>query len=80
VIDTATDKPAARRIKTGDTPSAIAISPDGHLAYVSCLGSATVSIIDTATREAAASPIKVGAFPLALAVSPDGSRVYVVKN
>jgi len=45
-------------------------------AYITNLGSNTVSVIDTKTNKVTAT-IPVGAGPLGVAVSPDGSKVYV---
>ena len=45
-------------------------------AYITNLGSNTVSVIDTKTNKVTAT-IPVGAGPLGVAVSPDGSKVYI---
>ena len=54
----------------------MAVSPDGTRAYVTNLGSGTVSVIDTDTNTVIAT-ITVGSGPAGVAVSPDGTRAYV---
>ena|ERR1700730_7177537 len=48
-------------------------------AYITNLGSNTVSVIDTATNKVTAT-IPVGFSPYGVAVSPDGGRVYVTNE
>ena len=48
-------------------------------AYITNLGSNTVSVIDTKTNKVTAT-IPVGAGPLGVAVSPDGSKVYITND
>jgi YVTN family beta-propeller protein len=59
-------------------PDGIALSPDGHTAYVTCQGTGANSVVpvDTATNTAG-TPIPVGQVPLGIAVSPDGTHAYV---
>jgi YVTN family beta-propeller protein len=45
-------------------------------AYITNVGSSTVSVIDTATNTVSAT-IPVGGLPNAVAVTPDGSKVYI---
>ena len=66
-IRTATNT-ALRPIKTGRTPAAIAITPDGRTAYVVSLNSRTVTPIRTATNTAL-KPIKAGAIPFHIAIA-----------
>src|SRR5215467_6242551 len=49
-------------------------------AYITNLGSNTVSVITTATNTVVGLPIPVGASPLGVAVTPDGSKVYVAHD
>jgi YVTN family beta-propeller protein len=56
-INTATNTPG-RVIKTGHEPFEIAITPNGKTAYVTNLGSGTITPIDTALK-----PIDVGGAP-----------------
>ena len=74
VIDTAT-----KGITTSialDAPRAVAITPDGALAYVALL-SGFVVVIDTATHEALTT-VPVGGGPYGVAFTPDGGRAFVV--
>src|SRR5262252_3614707 len=48
-------------------------------AYITNLGSNTVSVIDTASNSVSAT-IPVGASPFGVAVTPDGSKVYVAHD
>ncbi len=62
----------------GTDPVAVAISPNGSVAYVvDQSGSNSVSEISTATDSAIGSPIPVGTDPDNIAVSPDGTTAYV---
>ncbi|HEV2373017.1 MAG TPA: YncE family protein [Streptosporangiaceae bacterium] len=69
---------ALPQIRTGQSPKAIAITPDGKTAYVACEGSSTgiVTPIRTATNTALPS-IKAGTDPVAIAITPDGKTAYV---
>src|SRR5262245_20258455 len=49
-------------------------------AYITNLGSNTVSVIATATNTVVGSPIPVGLSPLGVAVTPDRSKVYVTNH
>ncbi len=70
---------AARSIRVGRDPQAIAITPDGRTAYVVNSGSGTVTPINTATRRPGP-PIRVGTNPQAIAITPDGRTAYVVNS
>ena len=71
---------AGRPIPAGPGPAAIAVAPDGRMAYVTDAGTSplghTVTPIDLATRRALP-PIDVGAGPQGIAITPDGSTAYV---
>jgi YVTN family beta-propeller protein len=58
---------------------AIAITPDGGIAYVADPEGNTVTPIRTATNTALR-PIKVRRQPGSLAVTPDGRTVYAVND
>ena len=86
-ITTATDK-AARPIAVGTAPQAIAITPNGKMAYVlngidaattPATTPATLTPIDLATGTALR-PIKVGTLPLSMTMSPNGKLLYVVDS
>ena len=86
-IATATDRPG-RPIAVGTSPQAIAITPNGKMAYVlNGIGAATtpattpatVTPIDLATGTAL-HPIKVGTIPLSMTMSPNGKLLYVVDS
>ena len=86
-IATATDRPG-RPIAVGTSPQAIAITPNGKMAYVLNgidaattpeTTPATVTPIDLATCTAL-HPIKVGTLPLSMTMSPNGKLLYVVDS
>ncbi len=82
VIDTETDT-VVDTVGVGLFPSAIAITPDGSLAYVVNSGANTVSVIDTATAATVGGPIPVGVSPSAVAIAnvPGiGTRAYVTNE
>ncbi len=79
-IDIATNNPIGDPISVGADPVEIAISPDGHRAYVTNRNSHSVSVIDTAANTSIGDPIAVGSGPYGIAVTPDGGRVYVVNR
>jgi len=87
--------PIARSVKIdnkivygGSHPSAMRLSPDGALLYVTASNVDLLEVIDTATLKVTDVPLNVfnlgplpqqpvGLDPNALAVSPDGRRVYI---
>ena len=96
VIDTATNTEVdvdgnpgngITRIRVGNAPSGIAVTPDGAFVYVvNRVIDNNVSVIDTATNievDVDGNPgnsitrIPVGSLPLGVAVTPDGAFVYV---
>jgi hypothetical protein len=85
VIDTATNALAGPLIPLGDPgdeAAAVAISPDGRLAYAAVretgtAGAGTVSVIDVATRQVVAGPFPMPGSIEFLALSPDGRRLIV---
>jgi YVTN family beta-propeller protein len=77
VIDTASNTVEAGPIAVECEPTAIAISPDGKLAYVASELSDTISVIETATDAVSATITLPNGEGIAhVAVSPDGQRVY----
>jgi YVTN family beta-propeller protein len=78
VITTATGA-VSPPITVGNSPSGLAITPDGKRAYVANNADGTVSVITTATG-AVSPPITVGKGPGSVAITPDGKRAYVVNN
>ena len=66
-IDTATDTLVGSPIPLGNSPSAMAATPDGRKVYVVNGGDSTVSVINTATNTVAA-VLPVGKAPIALGV------------
>ena len=64
-------------IRVGGQLTGVALSPNGHLAYVS--GSSGVTAIDTDTHRVITT-VKVGAQPSAVAFTPDGRYVYVTNK
>ena len=63
-------------IPVGNSPLAVAVSPDGAFVYVTNHSSQTVSVIDASTRTVIRNPITFGR-PFGVAVTPDGGHVYV---
>src|ERR1035437_9644431 len=57
----------------------VSIAGAAPFAYISNLGSNTVSVIDTANNIVTAT-VNVGIDPLGIAVTPDGSKVYVTNE
>jgi len=76
VIDTASKQVVATVAGVGYGPLAIAITPDGNYAYVTNLGSNTISVIATATNMVVATIPDVSS-PSGVAVTPDGKHAYV---
>lgn len=69
-------RPAGRGTNEGGHLNGTTFSPDGQRAYVSNIGTSTVSVIDTATRKVTAT-IPVGQNPTGSDVTPDGRYLYV---
>jgi YVTN family beta-propeller protein len=76
VIDTASKQVVATVAGVGYGPLAVAITPDGNYAYVSNLGSNTISVIATASNTVVATISDVSS-PSGVAVTPDGKHAYV---
>ena len=55
------------------------MTPDGARAYVTNVGSGSVSVIETATNSVLAT-VGVGPSPHGIAISPDGARAYVASH
>ncbi|MFF1477595.1 YncE family protein, partial [Streptomyces sp. NPDC058301] len=66
---------ATRPISVGSRPVGIAVTPDGHHAYVANSGSFSLSVIDTKTNKVVGR-VRVGDTPVGVAVAPDGRRAY----
>ncbi|MES2113186.1 MAG: beta-propeller fold lactonase family protein [Bacteroidota bacterium] len=64
------------KIRLGNGPAGVAVSPDGSRVYVTNEYSQNLSVVNTATQTVLAT-INVGTNPRGVCVSPDGSRVYV---
>ena len=60
-------------------PKWVAITPNGHSAYIGNPVVGTVSVVDMATN-AVVDTVKVGRQPEGVDVTPDGSRVYVANR
>jgi YVTN family beta-propeller protein len=75
-IDTATNQYVGTAIPTGAVPQSIAITPNGHKAFVANTGGDDVTVIETAMRTPVAT-IHLGAHAERIAISPDGSTAYV---
>jgi YVTN family beta-propeller protein len=75
----ATDGGGATTIPVGQSPSDIAVRPDGKIAFVSAGGSNEVSVIDLADRREI-TRVAVGKRPGAIYVAPDAPQVWVMNN
>jgi YVTN family beta-propeller protein len=69
VIDTASNKVVGTPILVGDSPSLVAVAPDGKYGYVTNLTSNNVSVIDTASNTVAAT-VPVGRNPVGVGIVP----------
>ena len=58
------------KIKVGDSPTYVAISPDGRLLFVTNFASDEISVIDTATRRTI-KKFYGGHEPVGIAITPD---------
>ncbi len=75
-IDTATNA-AGPPINIDGEITAIAITPDGHTAYVAHDGPYGVTPVNTATNTAGPT-IPAGSYPAYIAITPNGQTAYVV--
>ncbi|MBS0628471.1 MAG: beta-propeller fold lactonase family protein [Verrucomicrobia bacterium] len=80
VIDTDTNI-VVTTIVVGNSPQAVAISPNGNYAYVTNYNDNSVSVIDTQTYNVI-NTITDSSFnnPLGIAFTPNGTRAYVANN
>lgn len=79
VIDTETKK-VARSIKTNqDVSHMVALSPDETRAYITNMGSDTVTVIDL-KKNALVTNIPVSKVPEGIDLSPDGKTLYVANR
>jgi YVTN family beta-propeller protein len=69
VIDTSTNTVVGAPILVGDSPSLVAVAPDGKHAYVTNLASNNVSVFDTASDTVAAT-VPVGSNPVGVGIVP----------
>ncbi|MGH3855125.1 MAG: caspase, EACC1-associated type [Pseudonocardiaceae bacterium] len=64
-------------IPVGQTPGFVAVSPNGHHAYIANQDTQRITVLDTAVNQVTATiPIPAGP-PQFLAFAPDGRRLYV---
>jgi YVTN family beta-propeller protein len=80
VIDTATNAAVGSPILVGNSPGAMAITPNGSQAFVLNSNENDVSVIDTATNTVVGPPVMVGTRPEGIAIAPDGGRAYVTNS
>lgn len=66
----------AGALALGYEPRAVAIAPDGNVAYVALGSGAAVAVVDLASLTVL-EKIEVGRWPRSVALSPDGSRLAV---
>jgi YVTN family beta-propeller protein len=65
------------QMTVGTSPTGVAFSPDGTLAYVTNTGSGTVSVIDAVNNRATSTTITAGESPAVVEFSPNGQVAYV---
>jgi YVTN family beta-propeller protein len=88
VVDTSTQKvtktiPLPPFNGVDAQPNAIAIQPDGSVAYVSlhlAVPASVVYIIDLTTLQYTGKMLPVGAFPSSVRLTPDGSQLWVASR
>lgn len=81
VVDTATNSVVGSPIPVGTNPDGIAITPNGHTAYVANFGSDSVTPIDlTTSPPTAGTAIGVDVGPTAVAINPSGTSVFVLNG
>ena len=66
-------------LKVGANPSAVAVNPVTHTAYVANTGSHSISVIDALTGRIIAT-VPVDSAPVAVAVNPLTDRIYVANR
>ena len=69
--------PSSRPSRSGNTPTGVAITPNGARAYVTNENDATVLVIETATNSSSAARSASELVRRGVAITPDGTRVYV---
>jgi len=67
------------RVRVASGPVAIALSPDGSMAWVACINSAQVVGVNLSSLRAGPW-IPVGSRPAALAVTPEGRNLFVANS
>ncbi|MEU9175404.1 hypothetical protein AB0C90_00775 [Streptomyces sp. NPDC048550] len=79
VIDTSTGVVVGLPVSVGNFPFAVAVTPDGHHAYVTSVQPGKVSVIDTSTGKVTGTALSLdmGVSVDRVAVSPDGHHAYV---
>ncbi len=81
VVDTATNSVVGSPISVGSGPDGIAITPNGHTAYVANNGSDSVTPIDlTTSPPTPGTAIGVDVGPTAVAINPSGTSVFVLNG
>ena len=75
IINTTTNK-AVNTVNTGKSPDGIAISPDGHYAFIANLDSQNISILQLSDNTIRVSLNAVD--PSMIGFRPDGKMIYVV--
>lgn len=73
---------AAAMLTVGDTPTGVAITPDGLTVYVVNMGDDSVSVIDTNFNVIVTTINGAGNFssPFGVAITPDGTKAYVTNT
>jgi YVTN family beta-propeller protein len=84
VIDTSTNSIVSQVTPMSNTPTGVALNPDGTRLYVTLYWASSVAVIDTATTSVIATVPVHGndpwVYPTGVTVSPDGTRVYVADS
>ncbi|MGO9750253.1 MAG: YncE family protein [Solirubrobacteraceae bacterium] len=77
--DIATSSVVAGSIGAGETPVALAVTPDGSRLYIADGGSNQICVVNTATNKIVGT-IAVGFLPASIAFSPTGKSAYVLNR
>ena len=78
VVDISTME-ITKRLRVGERPLGVSVTPDEHYAMISNFDSNSVSVVDLSKWKVIKN-ISVGTGPDGIAISPDGRRAYVANS
>lgn len=76
-VNTASQTKTSDIVNLANNPTKIALSPDGKVAYITCVSSSSVDVIDTANRVLIARFFAHYMNPVGIAVNPTNGYIYV---